>query len=195
VLWAGNGTDQSLTNIFVIQDELAHAVVRAIRPGISGDEARQINRHYTENSEAYQLYVKGRYFWDKRTGSDLQKAISFFEQALKLDPAYALAYSGLADCYALLTYFDPKHPFAETFPKAKALAEKALEIDGTLAEPHATLGFVLHSYYWNWARAEIEYTRALELNPNYATAHHWYAWYLILVGRSEESVREMKRAL
>jgi TolB-like protein/DNA-binding winged helix-turn-helix (wHTH) protein/Tfp pilus assembly protein PilF len=195
VLWAADGSNYPLVNVFAVQDELARDVARAIRPGNTKDEAIQVNRHYTENSEAYQLYVKGRYFWNKRTEQDLAKAINFFEQAIKLDPKYGLAYSGLADCYALLTYFDPGHPFAETFPKAKALAEKALEIDNTLVEPHATLGFVLHSYYWDWARAETEYKRALELDPNYATAHHWYAWYLILVGQRDESVQEMKRAL
>jgi len=195
VLWEGNGADHGLASVFTIQDELASDVVNAIRPRTTGDQGRQLNRAYTRNAEAYQLYVKGRYFWNKRTGSDLNKAKNYFEQALKLDPAYALAYSGLADCYALLSYFDSNYPFAETFPKAKALAEKALEIDSTLVEPHATLGFALHSYYWDWGGAETEYKRALELNPNYATAHHWYAWYLILVGRREESVQEMKRAL
>jgi TolB-like protein/DNA-binding winged helix-turn-helix (wHTH) protein/tetratricopeptide (TPR) repeat protein len=195
VLWAGEGTEHSFTNIFAIQDELARDIVRAIRPKIGGDEARLITRSYPKNPEAYQLYMKGRYFWNRRSSANLEKAINYFERALKLDPAYALAYSGLADCYALLTYFSPDHPFAETFPKAKALAEKALEIDGALVEPHATMGFVLHSYFWDWARAETEYKRALELNPNYATAHHWYAWYLILLGRRDESVQEMKRAL
>jgi TolB-like protein/DNA-binding winged helix-turn-helix (wHTH) protein/Tfp pilus assembly protein PilF len=194
VLWSGDSAEHSLGDVFAFQDELARSVSNSLRPKLGRKEAIQIAKHYTDNQEAYQLYLKGRYFWNKRTAPDLDRAIHYLEQAINLDPGYALAYSGLADSYALLSYFSNR-PFEETFPKARAAAEKALEIDNSLAEPHATLGLVIPSLDWDWARGEAEFKRALELNPNYATAHHWYGWYLINVGRQGESVREMERAL
>jgi DNA-binding winged helix-turn-helix (wHTH) protein/TolB-like protein/Tfp pilus assembly protein PilF len=192
LLWSGK-FDEKFTDMFAVQDSISQEVAAALTWNLSRADRQLLTKRHTDNVQAYQLYLKGRYFWNKRTGPDLERAIACFEQAVNLDPTYALAYSGLADCYAVLGYYT-NHPFDETFPKAKALAEKALEIDSSLAEPHATLGLA-QSYYWDWARAENEYKRALELNPGYATAHHWYGWYLITVGRREESVQEMKRAL
>jgi len=192
LLWSGK-FDEKFTDMFAVQDSISQEVAAALTWNLSRADRQLLTKRHTDNVQAYQLYLKGRYFWNKRTGPDLERAIACFEQAVNLDPTYALAYSGLADCYAVLGYYT-NHPFEETFPKAKALAEKALEIDSSLAEPHATLGLA-QSYYWDWARAENEYKRALELNPDYATAHHWYGWYLINVGRREESVEEMKRAL
>jgi DNA-binding winged helix-turn-helix (wHTH) protein/TolB-like protein/Tfp pilus assembly protein PilF len=193
LLWSGK-FDEKFTDVFAVQDSIAQEVAQALVWNLSRADRQLLTKRHTDNVQAHQLYLKGRYFWNKRTGPDLERAIACFEQAVNLDHTYGLAYSGLADCYVVLSYYT-NHPFDETFPKAKALAEKALEIDSGLAEPHATLGFALHSYYFAWARAENEYKRALELNPNYATAHHWYGWYLINVGRREESVQEMKRAL
>jgi tetratricopeptide (TPR) repeat protein len=194
VLWSGDSAEHSLGDVLAFQDELARSVTYGLRPKLGGTGAGRIAKGYTANQEANQLYLKGRYFWNKRTGPDLDRAIDYFQRAINLDPGYALAYSGLADSYAVLSYFSD-HPFEETLPKARAAAEKALEIDNGLAEPHATLGFVNLSIDWDWARAESEYRRALELNANYATAHQWYGWYLINVGRQDESVREMERAL
>ena len=193
VLWAADSAEHSLGDVLAFQDELSRSVANSLRPKLGIKEVNQIAKHYTANQEAYQLYLRGRYFWNKRTGADLERSINCFEQAINLDPGYALAYSGLADSYAVLSYFS-NHPFEETFPKAKATAQRALEIDNTLAEPHATLGLVISSD-GDWARAESEYQQALQLNPNYATAHHWYGWYLFNVGRKDESLREMETAL
>jgi DNA-binding winged helix-turn-helix (wHTH) protein/TolB-like protein/Tfp pilus assembly protein PilF len=193
VLWSGK-FDEKFRDVFTVQESIAQEVARALIWNLSAEDTKLLTKRHTDNVEAYRLYLKGRYFWNKRTSAGLQQSLAYFRQAIDLDPTYALAYSGLADCYAVLGWYG-NHPFDETFPKAKALAEKALEIDSGLAEPHATLGLALHSYYSAWARAENEYKRALELNPNYATAHDWYGWYLIEVGRRDESVQEMKRAL
>jgi DNA-binding winged helix-turn-helix (wHTH) protein/TolB-like protein/lipoprotein NlpI len=191
-LWSAK-FDEKFSDIFTMQDSIAQQVARASVLHLTEREKQELlTTRHTDNAEAYQLYVKGRYFWNKRTGPDLERALSYFEQAIKLDPSYARAYSGLADCYAVLSYFTNR-PFTETFPKAKAAAERALELDGSLAEPHATLGLVLHTSS-EWAPAEKEYAKALELNPNYATAHQWYGFYLMNVGRRDESVRELKRA-
>ncbi|MFN2622806.1 MAG: tetratricopeptide repeat protein [Chthoniobacterales bacterium] len=191
-LWSAK-LDEKSSDIFTMQDLIAQQVARASTLHLSeGQKKELLTTRHTNNPEAYQLYVKGRYFWNKRTGPDLERALSYFEQAIKLDPSYARAYSGLADCYAVLSYFT-KRPFNETFPKAKAAAEKALALDSSLAEPHATLGLVLHTS-WDWAGAEKEYEKGLKLNPNYATTHQWYGFYLLGLGRRDESVRELKRA-
>jgi serine/threonine-protein kinase len=193
VLWSGR-FDETFTGVFAVQDSISQAVAKALIRNLSGADRELLTKRHTDNTEAFRAYLKGRYFWNKRSGPDLERAINYFRQAIDLDPTYALAYSGLADCYAVLCFYT-NHPSDETFPKARALAEKALEIDNSLAEPHATLGQALQSYYWDWAGAEKEYKRALELNPNYATAHQWYGWYLLWAGRHEASVQEMKRAL
>jgi tetratricopeptide (TPR) repeat protein len=150
-------------------------------------------KRYTENTEAYRLYLKGRYFWNKRTVDGFEKAIEYFQQAINLDPNYALAYSGLADCYALFSagLLPPK----EAMAKAKAAATKAVEIDDTLSEAHASLASVKHLYDLDWSGAEREFKRAIELNPNYAIAHLWYSHILSAVGRHNEAVAEAKRAL
>jgi eukaryotic-like serine/threonine-protein kinase len=193
-LWSGESFDHTLSNALTMEIELVRSVATAIRPDLREEQENQIAKRYTENSEAYQCYLKGRYFWNKRTGADLEKAISYFDRAISLDPRYAKAYSALADAYAIMSFFT-KRPFNETLPRAEVAAKKALDIDSDLAEPHATLAFALFSYYLDWAGAENEFKRALERNPNYATAHHWYGEYLTGVGRRDESIREMKRAL
>jgi DNA-binding winged helix-turn-helix (wHTH) protein/TolB-like protein/Tfp pilus assembly protein PilF len=191
-LWSAK-FDEKVRDIFTMQDLIARQVAQAPVLHLSeGEKQELLTTRHTDNREAYQLYLKGRYFWNKRTGPDLELGLSYFEQAIELDPSYARAYSGLADCYAVLSYFTTR-PFTETFPKAKAAAQKALELDSTLAEPHATLGLVLHTS-WDWVSAEKEYEKGLKLNPNYATAHQWYGFYLMSVGRLDDSVHELKRA-
>ncbi|MCI0698135.1 protein kinase [candidate division KSB1 bacterium] len=185
--------DRELEDVFAIQDDITRTIVNTLKIKlISGQEAPLIKR-YTENFEAYNLYLKGRYFWNKRYEGGLQQAVQYFNQALEKDPAYALAYSGLADCFIILgfyTYLPPK----EAFPKAKALAQKALEIDDALSEAHTSLGFVKWAYDWDWLAAEQEFKRAIDLNPGYATAHLWYAVFLMPMGRTEESLAEIQRA-
>src|SRR5207237_3582247 len=141
---------------------------------------------YTENTEAYQHYLKGRYYWNKRTEEGLKKGIEYFRQALEQDPTYALAYSGLADCYQSLSSYKALPP-KEAMPRARAAALRALQIDETLAEAHTSLAFLRLIYEWDWSGAEREFKRALELKENYATAHQWYALYLTARGRFEEA--------
>jgi len=192
-LW--NATyDRRLEDVFAIQDEIAQAIVKALKVRLLGGQEERLVKRSTENAEAYKLYLEGLYYWNKRTGKDLNKAIELFNQAIDKDPNYALAYVGLADSYSLLSYFGDARP-NDTFPRAKAAATRALEIDETLAEAHNSLAYVYEHYDWNWRDAEAEFKRALELNPNYATGHFWYGELLMYLGRFEESIREMKRAL
>jgi len=186
--------DRKLEDVFVIQDEIAQAIVKALKIKLLGEKEAPFIRRYTENIEAYSLYLKGLYYWNKRTGKDLSTAIEFYESAIREDPNYALAYMGLADSYSLLTIYSDARP-KESFPKAKAAAMKALELDENLAEAHNSLAYVFERYDWNWKASEAEFRRALELNPNYATGHFWYSELLMTFGRFEESILEMKRAL
>ncbi|MGH9426819.1 MAG: TPR end-of-group domain-containing protein, partial [Terriglobia bacterium] len=179
--------------IFAVQDSISERVAQALTLELTGEEKKRLMKRYTENTEAYQAYLKGRYFWNKRTDEGFKKAIGYFEQAIEIDPSYALAYAGLGDCYHLLALYGLL-PANESFPQAKAAVTKALEIDATLAEARASLAFIRLNYDWDWSGAEGEFKRALALNPNYATAHQWYGWQLMLMGRQEESFAEMKRA-
>jgi tetratricopeptide (TPR) repeat protein len=153
---------------------------------------KSVAKRYTENPEAYKLYLQGRYYWNKRRALEIQKAIECFNQALALDPTYALAYVGLADCYVLLEQYAGM-PGRETYPKAVAAASRALEIDNTLAEAHATLGFANYAM-WSWDKAEQEFKTSFSLNPNYPTAYHWYCILLHTLGRHEEAFKAIKRA-
>jgi len=191
-LWADK-FDEPFTNIFALQDSISERVAAALPLNLSREEKARLSRHYTENTEAFQLYLKGRYFWNKRTGEGLKKAIEYFNQAIAIDPRYAQAYAGLADSYLLIGGYGLISQ-EEAIPKAKAAAEKALEIDDTLAEAHTSLGLIYQNYEWNWAECEKEYRRAIELNPNYATAHHWYGEHLVLMGRFDEGIAEIQRA-
>jgi len=158
-----------------------------------GEEKAMLVKRYTENLEAYNLYLKGRYYWNMRTGKNLKKSIEYFKQAIEKDPTYALAYGGIADCYNLLGYYNYLSP-QEAYSRAKAAAGKALELDDTLAEAHSSLAFVKEFYDWDWLGAEREYKRAIALHPSYATAHQWYSGYLSAMGRHKESIVEAKRA-
>jgi serine/threonine-protein kinase len=190
-IW-GEQYSKRITDLLPLQEEIAKEVSEKLRVRLSGEERKRVVRHYTDNPEAYELYLKGRYYWNKRTTEGLNKGIEFFQQAIELDPIYALAYSGLADSYNLLNTYGVLSA-KEAFPKAKAAAMTALKIDDTLAEAHASLAGVLDSTQ-DSSGAERELRRAIELNPNYATAHHWYGNFLQERGRFDEALVEVKRA-
>jgi serine/threonine-protein kinase len=185
--------NREMDDIFAIQDEITLAIVEKLKVKFFSGEKAKLVKHYTENLEAYNLYLMGRYYWNKRTAEGFQKGIAYFQQAIDKDPTYALAYAGIADCYNLLGWHDLL-PSNEVYPKAKAAAEKALMMDETISEAHASLAYVRMLYDWDWLAAEKEYKRALELNPNYAVAHQWYSEYLAYTGRHDESIAEAKRA-
>src|SRR6516165_8624369 len=192
-LWA-DVYNRKLTDVFAVESEIAKSVADALQAKLTGSEQHAIAARPTESTEAHELYLKGRFFWNKRTPEDFEKAITYFQQAIEKDTSYALAYSGMADCYALLADYGAEPP-DETMPKAKAAALKALQIDPNLAEAHASLAEILHDYDWDYAGALREIDRAIELNPNYATAHQWRAEFLSAQGRHEEAIAEAKRAL
>ena len=192
-LWA-ESFDRKLIDIFAVESEIAAKVADTLQAKLTGAEQHAISMQPTKNTEAYQLYLKGRYFWNKRTGPDLQKAIDYFKQAIKQDPSYALAYVGLGDSYILLSGFGAAPP-QDSFPLAEAAAKKALEIDDNLAEAHTTLGFILCVHHLNFAHSIREFERAIALNANYATAHHWFGdGPLLAVGQFDRAIAEGKRA-
>lgn len=176
-----------------LQSELAQDIANRLRLPLAGEKQTRLDQHTTRNVDAYQLYLKGRYFWNKRNREGIKRAIEFFEQSIRIDPNYSLAYAGLADCYNVLGQLGELSP-NEAMPKAKAAALNALRLDDSLAEAHASLALINEVYDWNWAIAEAEFKRAIELNPNYATAHHWYAMYLSAMGRHDEALAEIRRA-
>ncbi len=190
-LW-GKQYNRKLADTLAVQEDIAREVADKLRLRLAGVEEKRLTAHATENAEAYQLYLKGRYYWNKRTPDGIQKAIESFQQAIEKDPSYALAYAGLADCYHV-----PANPLPprERMPLAKAAALKALQLDDTLVEAHTTLARVLFVYDWDWPAAEKEFKRAIELNPRYAPAHQWYGGYLSAIGRFREADAEKKRAL
>ena len=193
-LWA-DSFDRKLIDIFAVESEIAAKVADTLQAKLTGAEQHAISMQPTQNTEAYQLYLKGRYFWNKRTGPDLQKAIDYFKQAIEKDPGYALAYVGLGDSYILLSGFGAAPP-QDSFPLAEAAAKKALEIDDNLAEAHTTLGFILCVHHLNFADSIREFERAIALNPNYATAHHWFGdGPLLAVGQFDRAIAEGKRAV
>jgi TolB-like protein/Flp pilus assembly protein TadD len=186
-LWSGK-FDEQFTDIFAVQDAISEHVAEALTLQLTGEERGRLNKRYTENTEAYVLYLKGRYYWNKRTREGTTKSLEFYDRAISLDPNFALAYAGLADSYYGLS--DQYLPPQEVMPKARAAAQKALEIDNDLAEAHVSLGVVLMYYDWDWAGAEKEFTQAVRLNPRYALAHHHYKSFLMRMGRQEEAARE-----
>jgi serine/threonine protein kinase len=185
--------NRKLEDVFAVQDDIAQAIVKALRIKLLGEKKAPLVKNYTENLEAYSLYLQGRNFWNKRGEANLTKSIEYFEKAIEIDPNYALAYTGLADAYSILGN-NVIWPPEKAYPKAKTAALKALEIDNRLAEAHSSLAAILDDYDWDFVGAEKEYTRAIELNPAYATAHHWYAFLLSTLGRHEEAIKEIKTA-
>jgi eukaryotic-like serine/threonine-protein kinase len=194
LLW-GEQYERKMSELLQTQREIAREIVDKLKLKVSGQE-KGLAKHYTENNEAYQLYLRGRFYWNKRSEVGMQKSLEYFQQAIEKDPNFALAYSGMADAYDLLGAQDAAGgmPPNEAMPKAKAAALKALEIDDTLAEPHVSLAHVKYYYDRDWAVAEREYERAIELNPNYPTAHHWYAVFLMSAGRFDEALAQIRRA-
>jgi TolB-like protein/DNA-binding winged helix-turn-helix (wHTH) protein/Tfp pilus assembly protein PilF len=193
-LWAGK-FDEKFTDLFSVQDSISEQVARALAPQLTGEEKRRLTKRYTDNAEAYQAYVKGRFTVEKKTVDEAHLGIRYFEQAIAKDPSYALAYTGLADAYYTLGDKDPAMSYNEAMAKSRMAAMRALELDDTLAEAHLSLAVVKLDYDWDWPGAEREFTRAIELNPSYTPAHHEFSHYLIAMGRADESLRESNRAL
>jgi TolB-like protein/Tfp pilus assembly protein PilF len=192
-LWADT-FDRKLTDIFAVESDIATTIAETLQAKLTGSEKTAIAKRPTANTEAYELYLKGRFFWNKRTGADLRTAIEYFNQALGKDPSYALAYVGLADSYSLLQLYGAASP-ADSYPQAKAAAKKALQLDDTLAEAHTSLGLAfLHD--WNFAESIKEFERAIQLNPNYATAPQWLAnGSLLALGQFDRAIAEGRRAV
>jgi len=193
-LWS-HSYEGDLRDTLTLQRKVASAIADQIRINLTPQEQAALKSVRAVNPEAYESYLKGRYFWNKRTANGLKVALAYFKQAIEEDPKYAPAYSGLADTYALLGDWQyAVMPPKEAFPKAKAAAIEALELDSTLGEAHNSLAFVLDGFDWDFDSAGKEFQRAIELNPGYATAHHWYAWHLSLLGRYDEAIAEMRKA-
>jgi TolB-like protein/class 3 adenylate cyclase len=193
-LWADK-YDRRLTDIFAVESEIATSIATALQARLTGEEQHALSSRPTQNSEAHQFYLKGRYYWNKRTKEGLKKAVEYFEQAIDADPTYALAYVGLSDSYDLLGFHGyGVLPPNEAFPKAKAAAEKALQIDERLGEAHISLAYVKEGYDWDLDGAQRDYKRGIELNPNYAIAHQWYGLHCALRERFPEAIAEIKRA-
>ncbi len=193
LLW-GAQYDRKPGDIFVVQDEISNEISGKLRLRLTRAEKKQLTKRHTENAEAYRLYLKGRHHWNRWTEEGFYKAIEYFRQAVEKDPSYALAYAGLADCYVLLgwnSYLPPQ----QAFPKGKAAANTALQLDQDLAEAHTPLAALLWLHDWQWEEAQTEFNRSLELGPTYATANHWYAEYAMTMGRHREAMTRMKKGL
>jgi serine/threonine protein kinase/Tfp pilus assembly protein PilF len=192
-LWSGK-FDRDLEDIFAIQDEISMAIVGSLKPRLLIGEKDKVVERHTLDVDAYNHYLRGRWFWDKRTGESLEKAIDYFKLAVERDPGYAQAYAGIADSYNDLPTYGLHVP-SDVYSKAKEAALKAIEVDPSHAEPHASLGLIKTDYEWDWEGAEREFRRAIELNPTYSSARHWYAVLLMWIGRYDEAVEEINRAL
>ena len=193
-MWA-QSYEGDLRDTLTLQNRVARTIAEQIRVRLNRQERAALEKSRTLNPEAHEAYLKGRYFWNKRTGDGLKKAIDYFSLAIETDPTYAEAYAGLADSYALsgdweYAIFSPQ----EASLKAKAAAIKALALDDSLGEAHTSLAFAMDLYDWDWVSADKEYQRAIALNPGYATAHHWYAWHLMVMGRNTEGISELRKA-
>ncbi|MEO8433882.1 MAG: tetratricopeptide repeat protein [Pyrinomonadaceae bacterium] len=193
VLWARDTHERALGDIFALQDDIARSVAAGLRLELAPEGEQRLTKRYTDNVEAYQLYLKGRYHvFELSTPDPVKTGMEYFKKAIEIDPNYALAHAGLADAYYGLS--NAILPPGEAMPKARAAAMKALELDDTLAEAHISLGLVKLFYDWDFAWAEREFERAVELNPNDPVARNWYSWHLLFTGRSDEALAEMRRA-
>jgi len=191
-LW-GEQYNRKLPDIFEVEEEISREISERLRLRLTGEEKKRLTKRYTQDAEAYRDYLKGRYCYFKMNQDGLAKSIGYFEDAIQKDPHYALAYSGLADTHGLYGFFGLMPP-REAMPRALELSRIAVSLDDGLAEAHASLASIKELYEWDWVGAENEYLRALELNPNYATGHHWYADFLSSMGRSEEAMQEIHTA-
>ncbi len=194
VIWSGK-YDRKQSDVVTLQSEIARDVSNKLKTRLSGVDTAKVEKGYTADPEAYKLYLQGRFYLNKRTEADLKKSIGYFDEAIARDPGYAMAYSGLGTVYQVMSGYTSDPPPGVLFPKARTSAQRALEIDPTLAEPHATLADVLHNYDWDHGEAEKEYKRAIALDPNYSSAHQWYGTFLLDMGRIDEGVAELQRAL
>jgi eukaryotic-like serine/threonine-protein kinase len=191
-IW-GNEYNTSLADIFSVQDEVSRKISQSLRVRLTGDDEEKLAKRYTKDAEAYELYLKGRYFWNKRNEEGFRNGIDYFKRAEERDPTFALAFSGLADSYALLCDIGVARPIDE-MPKAKAAAQKAVDADPTLAEAYTSRAFVKLAYDWDWLGAEGDFQQALKLNPKYPTAHQWYASYLMQMGKFSRAKTEIEEA-
>jgi DNA-binding winged helix-turn-helix (wHTH) protein/Flp pilus assembly protein TadD len=191
-LWADQ-FDEKFTNVFSLQDSISEKVVQTLTLKITSEQRKLLTKRYTDSTDAYQVYLKGRYFWNKRDPQSLQKAVEFFKQTILKDTDYALAYSGIADCYVLLVMYGVCEA-AEAMAAAKEAAERAISIDDSLAEAHTSLAYANATYYWNWRLSREEFKRAIELNPGYSTAHHWYGIFLLMQGKIRQAQEELTLA-
>jgi TolB-like protein/DNA-binding winged helix-turn-helix (wHTH) protein/Tfp pilus assembly protein PilF len=196
LLW-GENYDRELSDVITLQNQIAKAIADKFSATLTPVERTQLTAAHPVDPVAYELYLKGRYFWVKRTGESFNRAMDYFRQAIERDPRYAAPYSGLADCYVLFgSSFDVGgHAPGDVQPQAKAAAMKALELDDALADAHSSLAYVKLTYDWDWTRAEAEFRRSLDLNPGYAHGHHWYAHLLLASGRTNEALAESRQAL
>jgi serine/threonine-protein kinase len=190
-IW-GRQYNRKFSEIIAVQEEIAREVSERLRLRPTGEEQKRLTKRSTENPEAHQLYLTGRYYWNRRTAETLKRAAEYFQQAIDKDPGYALAWAGLADCYAVYSYYDVLST-KESMPLAREAAKKALEIDDTLAAAHASLAYA-QRHYWDWPGAEREFKRAIELDPSYPTAHHWFATTLAAMGRLDEAMSQIRQA-
>ena len=193
VIWSAR-YERKQSDLVSLQSEIARDVSSKLRLKLSGADEQKVARTYTTNPEAYKLYLQGRFHWNKREEKDFRKAVEYYNQAITLDPSYALAYAGLADAYALLSTFGFMPP-TEGVPQARAFARQAVSLDSGLAEPHTTLGYLSLTYDYDFDEAERGFRRAIELNHNYATAHQWYGELLTNAARFDEAFAEFRRAL
>lgn len=191
-LW-GAEYKSSLADIFTVQDEVSRKISESLRLRLTGADEEKLSKRYTKDAEAYELYLKGRYYWNKRNEQGFRNGIEYFKRAEEKDPTYALAFSGIADSYALLCDIGVAAPLDE-MPKAKAAAQKAVDADPTLAEAYTSRAFVELSYDWNWLGADNDFQQAIKLNSKYATAHQWYASYLMQMGKFERAKQEIEKA-
>jgi DNA-binding winged helix-turn-helix (wHTH) protein/TolB-like protein/Tfp pilus assembly protein PilF len=192
-IWSSS-FDEAESEIFKLEDAMAAQTAHSLKWNLSGEQRGQIAKRYTENGDAYEAYLRGRLFFDRRNEESYDKAIAEFERAIELDPNYALAYSGLADVYALQANITGGVQRNALYEKARTTARKALELDEELAEAHTSLGWIRRTHDWDWKGAESEFKRAIELNPNYTNAHQWYALLLATLGRLDEAVAEIEKA-
>jgi len=192
-IW-GDTYRRSIADLFALQEEIAKAVTTNLRLQLNVEEERRLGKRYTENPEAYRAYLEGRYFWNRRTEDGFLKAIQCFERAISYDPNYALAYAGLADTHSLLARYSYVTP-EEGFPKAKAAAQRAIAIDDQLAEAYTSLAFIAQRYEWAWQESDRNSQLAIRFNPGYAMAHHWYALMLAEIGKTDQAMEEVSRAL
>jgi len=191
-LW-GNSFEGDLKDVFALQAEVARKIADEIRVSLTPPDSARLARVHAPNPPAYLAYAKGRFLWSRRTEQDMRKAVGYFQEAIDKDHDYSLAYDGLADCWVALGWYGYLSP-AETFPRAKEAVNQALALDDSLAEAHTSMAFVSVYYDRDWDKAEREFRRAIDLNPNYANGHHWYAEFLSLVGRHEQAIAESERA-